>query len=201
MPLAVSLDDIDGTSLEQRRFIELAINRLREAVADPGFLCRIASAHYVETCWTTRSGDSRSLTGTEIAARVAGGCERGTAEDGVLDFAFALMDLPGPDSGKTVLGSTALGCQPIHTARWFVDRCAAAGDAVNLASRFMHEWMHVSGFYHWPDNKARGDTAYVAGRIVREMLEARYGGEIDPSIAALMHDVETDCGCRGNPPG
>ena len=55
-----------------------------------------------------------------------------------------------------MLGGTALGCQPIHPARWFVDRCIAAGDAVNLAGHFMHEWMHLSGFYHWPDNKARG---------------------------------------------
>ena len=65
----------------------------------------------------------------------------------------------------------------------------------------MHEWCHVSGFYHWPDNKARGDTAYVVGRLVREALEARYCNEIDPEITALMHDVETDCGCRGEVEG
>jgi hypothetical protein len=65
----------------------------------------------------------------------------------------------------------------------------------------MHEWMHLAGFFHWPDNKARGDAAYVAGRLVREMLEPRHGGEIDSAITELMHDRETDCGCRGNPAG
>jgi hypothetical protein len=119
----------------------------------------------------------------------------------VLEFAFELVDLPGPESGHPALGSTLLGCLPIRTARWFVDRCAGAADAVNLASHFMHEWMHLAGFFHWPDNKARGDAAYVVGRLVRETLELRHGAEIDASITELMHDRETDCGCRGNPEG
>ena len=136
-----------------------------------------------------------------IAERIAGGIERGREPDGVLDFGFELADLPDSGCGVRVLGSTTLGCLPIRPARWFVERCRAAGDAVNLASHFMHEWMHLSGFYHWPDNAARGDAAYVVGRLVRERLEGRHAPEIDPAITALMHDVETDCGCRGNPPG
>ena len=199
--LAVALHEVRGADDAERHHIERAIRLLGEAVAEPMFLSAVAAASYVETRWTSLQGPWRSLTGQEIAARIAQGLERGRPGDGVLDFEFELYDLPGPESGRQVLGSTALGCQPIHPARWFIDRCAAAGDAVNLASHFMHEWMHLSGFYHWPDNKARGDAAYVVGRIVREILTAKYGAEIDPAITALMHDVETDCGCRGNPPG
>ena len=196
---SVALNNVRGADATQARFIKRAIARLAEAVCDPDFLLAVAKADYVETRWAQRDGQWRSLTGDEIAARIAEGIERGTAGDHVLDFSFALVDLPGPESGKQVLGSTALGCQPIHPATWFVDRCARAGDAVNLASHFMHEWMHLSGFYHWPDNKARGDAPYVVGRLVRETLASAYGAEIDPAITALMHDVETDCGCRGNP--
>ena len=196
------LREVQGADAEQRRFIESAVARLGEALADPRFLPAVARAAYVETRWTPLHGRWRALTGAEIAARIAAGIERGSDPgDGVLELAFDLADLPGPDSGTTVLGSTSLGCQPIHTARWFVDRCLASGDAVDLASHFMHEWMHLSGFYHWPDNKARGDAAYVVGRLVRETLEPTYGADIDPAIVALMHDVETDCGCRGNPEG
>lgn len=201
MSVSVVLNAVASADAFQRRFIELAIARLAEAVADPGFLTAVSHADYVETRWTPLHGQWRSLTGDEIAARIAKGQERGTAGDGVLDFSFELVDLPGPESGKQVLGSTALGCQPIHPAKWFVTRCATAGDAVNLASHFMHEWMHLSGFYHWPDNKARGDAPYVVGRLVRETLAAIHGAEIDPAITQLMHDVETDCGCRGNPVG
>ena len=202
MALSAVLHDLSGADEAQRRFIERAVARLDEALAAPGFLPAIAAAHYVETRWTPLHGQWRSLTGAEVAARVAAGVERGSDPgNGVIDLAFELVDRPGPETGHPVLGSTALGCQPIHPSRWFVDRCAAAGDAVNLASHFMHEWMHLSGFYHWPDNKARGDAAYVVGRIVREMLEPKHAGEIDPAISALMHDLETDCGCRGNPAG
>jgi hypothetical protein len=201
MTLKVVLHGVSNATAPQRAFIARAIARLGEAVANPAFLAAIARADYVETRWTPLHGRWRALTGPEIAERIAGGLERGRQADGVLDFEFALQDVPGPESGKTVLGGTALGCQPIHPARWFVDRCIAAGDAVNLAGHFMHEWMHLSGFYHWPDNKARGDAAYVAGRIVRETLAPTYPAEIDPDITTLMHDVETDCGCRGNPQG
>jgi len=201
MALTVALREVDGADPAQRRFIERAIGRLQEAVADPGFLPAVGSADYLETRWTPLHGQWRALSGAEIADLVGGGIERGSERDGVLEFAFELADLPGPESGHPALGSTALGCQPIHTARWFVDRCAGAGDAINLASHFMHEWMHLAGFFHWPDNKARGDAAYVVGRLVRETLEPTHGVEIDDSITALMHDRETDCGCRGNPEG
>ena len=201
MALTVSLREVRGADAAQRAFIERGIARLGEAVGEPGFLAAVAAADYVETRWTPLHGQWRTLTGAEIAARIAAGTERGRADDGVLEFAFELVDLAGPETGHPVLGATALGCQPIHPARWFVDRCREAGDAVNLASHFMHEWMHLSGFYHWPDNKARGDAAYVVGRLVRETLAAKYGAEIDPAITALMHDRETDCGCRGNPAG
>jgi hypothetical protein len=202
MGLSVALHDVRGASEAQRRFIGHAVTLLGEALADPGFLPAVAKADYVETRWTPLHGQWRSLTGEEVAARIAAGLERGTDPgDRVLDLSFELVDRPGPETGHPVLGSTALGCQPIHPSGWFVDRCAAAGDAVNLASHFMHEWMHLSGFYHWPDNKARGDAAYVVGRIVREALEPKHGAEIDAAITALMHDEETDCGCRGNPAG
>ncbi len=201
MAVSVILREVEGADAAQRRFIERAIGLLGEALADPGFLPAVSRAEYVETRWTPLHGQWRALTGEEIAARIAGGIERGSEPDGVLELAFELIDLPAPNGGPPVLGSTALGCLPIHPARWFIDRCLAAGDAVNLASHFMHEWMHLSGFYHWPDNKARGDAAYVAGRLVRETLEPKHSAEIDPGITALMHDRETDCGCRGNPEG
>ena len=201
MSLSVVLNSVRRADALQREFIKLAIARLAESVADPGFLTAVSQADYVETRWTSAHGQWRSLTRDEIAARIAGGRERGTSDDGVLVFSFELDDLPGPESGRQVLGSTALGCQPIHPASWFVSRCASAGDGINLASHFMHEWMHLSGFFHWPDNKARGDVPYVVGRLVRETLASKYGAEIDATITALMHDVETDCGCRGNPDG
>lgn len=201
MALIVVLRAVEGADAAQRCFIERGIGRLGEAIANPDFLPAVSRADYVETRWSPLHGQWRALSGQEIAARIAAGTERGSDPDGVLEFAFALVDLPGPETGHPVLGSTALGCLPIHPARWFIDRCAQAGDTVNLASHFLHEWMHLSGFYHWPDNKARGDAAYVVGRLVREMLEPKYAAEIDPAITGLMHDRETDCGCRGNPEG
>lgn len=203
MPLTVNLRSLDGADAAQRQFIERAVALLGAAAGAPDFLAAFARAEYVETRWAPAEGPERCFTPVQIATRIGEGRERGCCADQSLDFHLAIADdLSGPGSGKTVLGSTALGASPIRPARWFVERCRTAlggrGDAVNFASHLMHEWCHLSGFYHWPDNKARGDTAYVAGRLVREALAAAHGAKIDPAITALMHDRETDCGCRGN---
>ena len=201
MPLTVALQMLDGANPRQEGFVRRAVERLAEAVSRPDFLARIEAAGYTETRWAPKQGRWRALTPTEIADRVREGCERGTEPDGTIDLWLELIDLPPPSSGKQVLGSTALGATPSRTARWFVDLCAERGDAVNLAGHLLHEWAHVSGFYHWPDNRARGDVAYVLGRLVREALEDRHADEIDPEITALMHDIETDCGCYGEVEG
>ena len=201
MTIAVALQTLDGANPRQDAFVRRAAERLREAVARSDFLARIEAAGFTETRWAPESGPWRAFAPREIAERVRAGCERGTEPDGTIDLWLELIDLPPPSSGKQVLGSTALGTTPTRTARWFVDFCAERGDAVNLAGHLLHEWAHVSGFYHWPDNHARGDTAYVLGRLVREALEDRHADEIDAEITAMMHDIETDCGCYGEVEG
>ena len=202
MTLATKLHALTGATPAEAAFVDEAVALLGEAVGDPGFLSAVVEADYVATRWAPAAGPSRSFTRTQIATRIGEGRERGAVADQTLDLSLDLIDLPGPESGRQVLGRTALGTLPIHTARWFVAWCMAAssgrGDPVNFASHLMHEWCHVSGFVHWPDNKARGDTAYVVGRLVREALAPNHGDRIDPAITALMADVETDCGCRGN---
>lgn len=202
MPLSVKLHALDGATPAQAAFVAEAVALLEEAVSDPRFLGAVVGADYIDTHWSDAQGGTRVFTVAQIATRLGEGRERGTAADQVIDLAFTLADLPGAEGPPRVLGSTALGTLPISTARWSVDRCMAAnegaGDPVNLASHFLHEWCHVSGFFHYPDNKARGDTSYVAGRLVRETLAERHGARVDSAITALMADRETDCGCRGN---
>ena len=201
MTIAVALQTLEGANPRQEAFVRRAVERLAEAVARPDFSARIESSSYTETRWAPEKGRWRALTPAEIAARVRAGCERGTEPDGTIDLWLELIDLPPPSDGKQFLGSTALGTTPSRTARWFVDLCAERGDAVNLAGHLLHEWAHVSGFYHWPDNRARGDTAYVLGRLVREALQDRHADQIDAEITAMMHDIETDCGCYGEVEG
>src|SRR5688572_14777780 len=106
MALAVVLHEVRGASAAQREFIDRAAARLGEALADPGFLAAVERADYLETRWTPLHGQWRALTAAEIAQRIADGLERGSESDRALDLAFELVDLPGPETGKPVLGST-----------------------------------------------------------------------------------------------
>lgn len=73
--------------------------------------------------------------------------------------------------GKGTVGSTTLGRQPVKPAFWFVERCIASKDGVSMARHLMHEWLHVAGFFHYPNNSARDDVPYIVGDVVRNRLK------------------------------
>jgi len=123
----------------------------------------------------------------EVIRLIAAGAERGTQPDGKIGLRVKLDTLPAG-----VVGSTELGMLPFRTAIWFVDGCHEQGDVISLARHFIHEWLHVAGFYHYPDNQARGDVPYVIGDIVRGLLLRDKGLAENPRMARMLD--EASCG-------
>ena len=120
---------------------------------------------------------------------IRSGRERGTATDGEIDLAVRLAELP-----EGVVGETTPGKLPFRTARWFIQGCVEDDDVVSPACHFIHEWLHVAGFYHSPDNKARGDVSYLVGDIVRDLLRAR-----DHRMSERMARLLEEAGCGAKP--
>ena len=84
---------------------------------------------------------------------------------------------------------------------------------MSLAAHFIHEWLHVIGFYHFPGNEARNDVAYNVGNavekllreeqdsIVRADLKERYWlGRDNSELKTSEKCLESGCGQCGKEP-
>jgi hypothetical protein len=89
---------------------------------------------------------------------------------------------------RPTVGSTTLGRNPVRTGYWFINAAAQRSDAVSVARHMMHEWLHIAGFYHYPNNSARGDVPYALGDLVREILSNRTVREAAETDPALTND-------------
>ena len=165
MSIKVTLQKISNNGPKQEAFAIRACEALEEALNHPDFNERVVNATYKETRFRDGSGRWFSVPAHEIPDYITSGIERGTTRDSEIDIKVYLKWFR---SG--ILGSTTLGKLPFYTAFWFINGCIESDDYISLARHFIHEWLHVSGFYHYPNNKARKDVPYVVGDIVRDLL-------------------------------
>lgn len=165
MATSVKLNKIESAGPKQAAITQRACELLQLALNHPSFPDRVKGASYTAT-WRQEPGGATAQTGAgRILRLILDGVESGTAQDFEVDLHVKLVKLR-----RGIVGSTALGAFPIRTSYWFINSCIADDDAVGLAAHFMHEWMHVAGFYHHRSNRARGDVAYRLGEIVARIL-------------------------------
>lgn len=196
MPTKVTLKKISNNGPKQKAIAEQACALLEQAINHPNFKEMVESAKYRQTRFRDGEGRAFSVPVNEILNYITSGIERGTAEDQEIDIEVALMKLDGNPVGSTIPGKL-----PFFTSYWFINECLRkeSGPA-NLARHFIHEWLHVSGFYHHPDNSARKDVPYNVGDIVVNLLlgDAKAKSEEDdPNSLAYALD-HVDCG-TGDP--
>jgi hypothetical protein len=194
MAIIVKLLSIVNAGPRQTGLIQRAASRLQDAVNHASFDDRVVNSYYRERRW--RSTDRRvvHVPPKDIYARIRAGRERATGVDGEINLSIHLKPL-----GRGTRGSTTLGLLPIRTAYWFIRDCLEDGDAATLAGHFMHEWLHVSGFFHYPDNSAREDVPYQVGYIVRDILIDHFS---EPNVPKNLRTLEeTDCGCTDDAHG
>src|SRR5688572_25835397 len=189
MPTTVNVEDVRNERRPaQEEMLRRAARILETAINDPRFFERVRSASYVRTGWKSSSGRRVAYTRQQIADRIAAGRERNTAIDNVINMELSLRVTP-----DGVLGSATLGHQPIRPGYRFVDESIRKDKAGPLAGHLMHEWLHVSGFYH----KYKGpqdDVPYVVGRIIRDILRGQLIEEDDDELWDLVE--KSDCGCH-----
>ena len=166
MGITVTLTEISNNGPKQRAIAEKACELLQSALNHPGFRAKIEGMYYEQTRFTTASGEGIEVPVDKIYDYLLSGAEMGTPSDGIISIEVSLKCFK-----EGVLGSTTLGRPPFFTSYWFINSCIANDDARSLAAHFMHEWLHIAGFYHFPDNSARNDVAYNVGNAVKELLD------------------------------
>lgn len=190
MAISVKLHEIKNAGPKQTDIAGRACAALETALNHPDFKRLVESATYEETRWWDAQGNSRSTPKAEIYGYVASGLERDTPADKEIDIKVKLARMSS-------VGSTIPGKLPFRTAYWFINECIESDDVASLAGHFLHEWLHVAGFHHYPDNSARGDVPYVLGELVIELLGDREGFAASAAVAkdvaaAPYHGDETE---------
>lgn len=183
MPIKVTLHEISNAGPKQTDIANRACSALETALNHRDFERRVASATYRETRFRDSQGNSRSVPPEEIYGFVASGMERGTPEDQEIDLKVKLARMRS-------VGSTVPGRLPFRTSYWFINECIAENDPASLAAHFLHEWLHVSGFYHYPGNSAREDVPYVLGGIVTDLLQEDPSFTVSAKVKAEMEKAQ-----------
>ena len=164
MAIKVTLRSLLNAGPKQTEIAHRACALAESALNDTAFRERVVSAYYKETRFEDANEDWWSVPIDALTDMILTGSERGTEADGEVDLEVVLEEFR-----EGVIGSTALGNFPIRTAYGFINECIEYNQPADLAGHFVHEWLHVCGFYHWPNNSARNDVAYNVGAIIRDI--------------------------------
>ena len=162
--IRVDFHGISNNGPKQEAIARRACSALQDAVNHPDFKRRVSSATYRETRFVDHDGNYIKVPREKIYGYIASGAEQGTANDATIAIQVSLKSMSS-------VGSTAIGVLPFSTAFWFINQCIEEDDHISLASHFIHEWLHVAGFYHHPNNGAREDVPYTVQEIVSDILK------------------------------
>ena len=165
MSITVTLSKISNNGPKQEAIAEKACELLGYTLNHPKFRPAIEGMNYEETRFQKASGEEIEVPVDEIYDFLVLGNETEAPHDEAIGIEVSLKCFK-----EGVLGSTALRSSPFFTSYWFINSCIENKDPVSLAAHFMHEWLHVVGFYHFPGNEARNDVAYNVGNAVQKLL-------------------------------
>lgn len=193
MSIKVTMHAVLGANSEQEAIVRRGAALLEVAVNDVEFIPKVRRTTYRQTRFRTANGDEIKIPPSEVAGYLESGLERDSQSDGEIDLAVHLWpyDPPSRDKPGTV-GASFGGKLPFKTAYWFINRCIEKDDPVSVARHFCHEWLHVAGFIHWPNQNARFDVPYRIGQIVVDILSeqvVRIGAMESPEMKAALEEA------------
>jgi hypothetical protein len=194
MATIVKLQKIENATGEQKAFIENVCKLLNRVFEDEtGLVNAIKAKEYKQARYKKfgKNPGAINMSKEGIVQVILEGREAAQQDaekaDRVIDLEVKLYP-----HRKGTVGSTTLGKQPIKPAFWFIERCMSSEkkDGVSMARHLMHEWCHVAGFFHYPDNSARGDVPYVIGDVFRERIKALNKAQLDKDLQEISSENE-----------
>lgn len=147
MAIKVTLHELANSGQRQQEIAHAAIRLLEQALNHGSFAGRVRAARF--TRWhEDDAGRHSERTVEEVLDIIQTGRELRTGNDYEIDLRVRLERLRRWPRRNRVLGSTDIGGPTIVTAYWFINECIDRADPGELAAHWMHEWLHVAGFFH-----------------------------------------------------
>jgi len=172
MSIKVTLNKLERAGPKQEKITIDACNLLEQALNHSTFPQKVQQAEFKASWHQSPERRDIQLTNDEVLKLILSGKEQSSENDYEIDLHIRYKKLRHwYKPWSSTIGSTNLGKFPICTSYYFVNDCIKNADPISLAAHFMHEWLHVAGFYHHGGNDARDDVAYVIGNIVHDILE------------------------------
>lgn len=166
--IKVTLHRLKGAGDKQQRLAHRAVEELEWALNHPSFADRVRRARF--TRWhSDEQQRATELPVQEILTIIESGRELYSDGDHEIDLSVRLRYM------RRAIGVTSIGGPIIHTAYWFMNECVRDDNPAELAAHWMHEWLHVAGFFHRGGNGARGDVPYVVGEVILAMVSEKLG--------------------------
>jgi hypothetical protein len=169
--ITVTLRPLSDDHSHRTDFAMKTVEKLQAIVNDPRFDEKLQSATYKSRRFLNDAGVFVDANNDLVRQIIIGGKESKTAPDGTIDLQITFAKLR-----PKILGYVLPPNPVITTNTIFVDDLQSRNDYLSLAAHWMHEWMHVAGFYH-PRWKAKGDVAYSIGNFVTDVGLALAGQE------------------------
>lgn len=164
MTIRVKLNNLENAGPKQTAIARQAVELLEQALNHPKFKQQVIGARFA--AWhQDEQARVRKLPVARVWQIIETGQELGTSKDFEIDLHVHLRWMR-----RDVLGWTDIGGPIIHTNSRFVKDCIRDDDAAALAAHWLHEWLHVAGFFHEGGNHTRGDAAYVLGDLVEVFI-------------------------------
>ena len=162
--MKVELGYIRNAGPKQEALALKAVQGIERAINHPDFKKTLIERRWDALMFRKPGGDLRELTPEEAYEKLISGAELSGVEDGVITIKCKLKK-------RSDVGGWMPYDDHFETAYWMINREISRGSYYGLAANFIHEWCHIAGFWHYPNNSARYDMPYNTGSAVAEILK------------------------------
>lgn len=152
------------STAQHLEFAKKSASFLSEIINHKKFQSAIASAKFSYCVLVDEYGSPQQVGNEKVLEIINAGQEWKSTPDSNLNLSVNIKKLR-----RKVVGAVYPPSPVITTNSRFYDYWMNSGDALSLAAHWLHEWLHVAGFYHKGGAVDENDLNYVVGKIAVEV--------------------------------
>lgn len=186
--MKVELGYIKNAGPKQTAIAEEAVKSIEKAINHSKFRDTLIDRRWDALMFRKPGARLVELSPEDAYEKLMDGSELSGVKDGIITIKCRLA------SRRDVGGWNPYN-DYFETAYWMINQEIRRGSHYQLAANFIHEWCHVAGFWHYPNNRARNDMPYNTGSAVAEILQELDGTTANKKSISPKHEF-FQCGAE-----